>query len=536
MGAVSQIRARPSPILLIGGTDPSGAGLQTDWKTANALHVEASSVVTAVTAQNSGAVLDSGVLPREQFARQLKALQERAFSAIKIGMLGNEDIIDVLSEYLVARPSAVPVILDPVLAASSGGELLSDQGLGVLLSKLLPLITIITPNMGELASLTNLPVSNTEEVSLAAKQLLKLGAKSVLVKGGHFEADSSLSIDFYVSDAESFCLIGERWKDRQNVRGTGCAFATSIAAFMGKGYCLTDALVLAKAAISEGIRHAVKVEDYYSFQICNSHATAQFEERLELKDLPKLVYDIEEIEQTTSKFADCGSMKLGLYPVVDSAEWIAKLAPLGIETIQLRIKTDTPNNKSGAQIEQEIIKAITCCEDYKTRLFINDHWQLALKHNAYGIHLGQEDLAKLNRKDLQSIVAANCRLGLSTHSYAEVARAHYVNPSYIALGPIFATTSKVMPWIPQGVPAVEKWVKLLGEEYPLVAIGGIDSQRAKKLRPTGIGSVAMISAITEARNYVAATTDLLSIWNQKTSAGSATYPAATLPASRAEEC
>lgn len=515
MGAVSQIRALPSPILLIGGTDPSGAGLQTDWKIASALQVEASSIVTAVTAQNSGAVLDSGVLPRERIAGQLEALQEKAFSAIKIGMLGNEDSIDVLIEYLATQPSGVPIILDPVLAASSGGELLSNEGLGVLLSKLLPLITIITPNMGELALLTNLPVSNTGEVRLAAKQLLTLGAKSVLVKGGHFEADSNSSIDFYISDSESFCLIGERWKDRKNVRGTGCALATSIAAFMGKGYCLIDALVLAKAVISQGIRHAVKAEDCCTFQFYNSHATVQFEDRLELKDLPQIVYDIEKIEHTTSKFPDCGSTKLGVYPIVDSVEWIKKLAPLGIETIQLRIKADTPDKKSAEQIEQKIIEAIAFCKDYKIRLFVNDHWQLALKHNAYGIHLGQQDLAKIDSKELQSIGAANCRLGVSTHSYAEVARAHYIKPSYIALGPIFATTSKVMPWIPQGVPAVDKWVKLLGKAYPLVAIGGIDLHRAKQLRQTGIGSVAMISAITEASNYVEATTDLLSIWNQK---------------------
>lgn len=125
------------------------------------------------------------------------------------------------------------------------------------------------------------------------------------------------------------------------------------------------------------------------------------------------------------------------------------------------------------------------------------------------MHLGQEDLHDAN---LIEIEQAGLRLGISTHSYWELARALAINPSYIALGPVFETTSKQMPFSPQGIERVKLWTKLLGDNYPLVAIGGIDQQRAETLKQTGVGSVAMISAITQADDYKKATKDLVSIW------------------------
>ncbi|HIQ14210.1 MAG TPA: thiamine phosphate synthase [Leucothrix sp.] len=369
----------------------------------------------------------------------------------------------------------------------------------------------ITPNLDELALLTNLPTNNQAEIEHASKQLIALGVTSVLVKGGH-SLDAESSTDLLITESSTIHLIGKRWKDRKNVRGTGCALATTIAVMMSKGYCLEDAVVLAKANLSHAIRHAVinrggqrklrfKAEEYL---------------HIDLQDFPKLITS--KAHKVTPDFLSCGSKPLGVYPIVDSVEWIKKLVPLGIETIQLRIKTETkkPKNQSIEEMEQrteqQIQEAITFCNAYKVRLFINDHWRIAIKHKAYGIHLGQEDLAKLSHDDLQSIADAKCRLGVSTHSFFEVARAHQLKPSYIALGPIFATTSKVMPWIPQGVATVKMWVHLLGDEYPLVAIGGINAERAKVLKATGVGSVAMITAITEADDYEKATKDLLLLW------------------------
>lgn len=491
-----------SKILLIGGTDPSGAGLQTDWKIIHAMNMQASSIITAVTAQSQTKVRDTGVLTAEHFSQQLATQKQQVFSVIKIGMLGNEKIIETLAPFLKTQNKDTAIILDPVLISSSGGALLNSKGQAYLLSLLLPYTTLITPNINELSLLTHLPVNNTTDITKAAKQLIKQGANAVFVKGGHFLSDQPKSYDFFISQHEQFYLEGERWKNRKNVRGTGCALATAIASSIAQGYCLTDSLIIAKSMISQGIRKAKKADEQ------GKNHQLQFNQQknhFKGKDLAKLIHTLTP-ESPALNFPDCGSKTLGIYPVVNSLEWIKKLVPLGIETIQLRIKNKTDN-----EVEAIIKAAIEYCRNYPTRLFINDYWQLAIKHQAYGIHLGQEDIETAN---LHAIAESGCRLGLSTHSFTEVARAHAIKPSYLALGPIFATTSKDMPWIPQGVDSVKKWVKLLGDAYPLVAIGGINIERAKALKKTGVGSVAMISAITHADNYQEKTRELLNLWDE----------------------
>ncbi len=491
-------------ILLIGGTDPSGAGLQTDWQVANQLQVPASSVVTAVTSQNSEGVSDQGVLLYQHVKSQLKMLEEIPFAAIKIGMLGNEGVVRAIVDFIRTHASNTPVILDPVLESSSAGTLINHKGFKALLKDLLPLVTLITPNNNELSALTGISINTNEDRETAAQSLLSRGANAVLVKGGHFETGKNKSVDYFASTQSSFYLAGQRWQDRWNVRGTGCAFASAVACSMSKHYSLSDAIVFAKAFISNGIRQAKENNQSLRLSFAKQSKVNPFD----LEDYPELYKNQEELERT-STFPSCNTKKLGIYPVVDSFNWVKKLVPLGIKTIQLRIK-DQP----AEAVESELSDAIEYAKKNQIRLFINDYWELAIKHKAYGIHLGQEDLDELNSNDLDQIANAGCRLGVSTHCYTEVARAHAIKPSYLALGPIFETTSKDMPWIPQGVFAVQNWMDLLGAEYPLVAIGGINYERTKALKETGIGSVAMISAITQADDYAIATRQFLALWDQ----------------------
>ncbi|QLJ64044.1 thiamine phosphate synthase [Serratia marcescens] len=192
--------------------------------------------------------------------------------------------------------------------------------------------------------------------------------------------------------------------------------------------------------------------------------------------------------------------KLGLYPVVDSVEWIARLLEAGVTTIQLRIK-DLPDE----QVEEDIAAAIALGQRYQARLFINDYWRLAIKHGAYGVHLGQEDL---DTTDLAAIHRAGLRLGVSTHDDAELARALAVKPSYIALGHIFPTQTKDMPSAPQGLTELKRHIADLAD-YPTVAIGGISIDRVPAVLACGVGSVAVVSAITQAPDWRAATAELL---------------------------
>ncbi|NOH25614.1 thiamine phosphate synthase [Vibrio europaeus] len=206
-------------------------------------------------------------------------------------------------------------------------------------------------------------------------------------------------------------------------------------------------------------------------------------------------------------FPSLTKRSLGLYPVVDDVAWIERLLPLGINTIQLRIK-----NPQQADLEQQIIRAIELGRQYQAQVFINDYWQLAIKHGAYGVHLGQEDIEESN---LAQLTKAGIRLGLSTHGYYELLRIVQIHPSYIALGHIFPTTTKQMPSKPQGLVRLALYQKLIDSipygcthegvsvstlGYPTVAIGGIDQSNADQVWQTGVSSLAVVRAITLAQS------------------------------------
>ncbi|WP_312203578.1 thiamine phosphate synthase [Kosakonia cowanii] len=194
--------------------------------------------------------------------------------------------------------------------------------------------------------------------------------------------------------------------------------------------------------------------------------------------------------------------RLGLYPVVDSVEWIARLLDAGVRTLQLRIK-----DKRDEEVVVDVMAAIALARRYNARLFINDYWRLAIKHQAYGVHLGQEDLATT---DLTAIRQAGLRLGLSTHDDMEIDVALAARPSYIALGHVFPTQTKQMPSAPQGLETLTRHVARLGD-YPTVAIGGISLARAPEVLATGVGSIAVVSAITQADEWQQATRQLLDL-------------------------
>ena len=194
--------------------------------------------------------------------------------------------------------------------------------------------------------------------------------------------------------------------------------------------------------------------------------------------------------------------RLGLYPVVDSVVWIERLLGAGVRTLQLRIK-----DKRDDEVEADVIAAIALGRRYQARLFINAYWRLAIKHDAYGVHLGQEDLQDT---DLQAIRAAGLRLGVSTHDDMEIDVALAAKPSYIALGHVFPTQTKQMPSAPQGLTQLARHIARL-EDYPTVAIGGISLERAPDVLATGVGSIAVVSAITATDDWQAATRQLLDL-------------------------
>ena len=176
------------------------------------------------------------------------------------------------------------------------------------------------------------------------------------------------------------------------------------------------------------------------------------------------------------------------YPVVDSVAWVARLAKLGVGTIQLRAK-----NLNDADALAIVKEALAATKGTNTRLVVNDYWRAAIAARAKHLHLGQEDLVDA---DLKAIRAARLTLGLSTHDDEELATALRARPDYVALGPIFPTTLKSMRFAPQGIAKITEWKRRVGN-IPLVAIGGIKFEHAAEIFAAGADSIAVVSDVTQ---------------------------------------
>lgn len=190
------------------------------------------------------------------------------------------------------------------------------------------------------------------------------------------------------------------------------------------------------------------------------------------------------------KFPKCGDTLLGIYPVVDRAYKLKALYEMGITTAQLRTK----DAFCGDRLEKEVIEAIAISEQFKARFFLNDFWELGIKHNVYGIHLGQEDIQEAN---VEAILKAGIRLGISTHTPQEIDIALGFEPSYLAIGPIYEPISKKLTYDTVGTEALKLWAKRV--DYPIVAIGGITIENIKEVASSRAASgIAMISDVLEA--------------------------------------
>jgi thiamine-phosphate pyrophosphorylase len=191
------------------------------------------------------------------------------------------------------------------------------------------------------------------------------------------------------------------------------------------------------------------------------------------------------------------------YPIVDSAEWVARLVRVGTKLIQLRIK-----DKDEVAVARETREALAICQKAGAALVVNDYWRIAADEGAPWVHLGQEDL---NDADVRAVRRAGIKLGVSTHDDAELQRALKFEPDYVALGPIYFTRLKAMAFAPQGLDRIGEWKRRIGA-IPLVAIGGLTVERAKQCLAAGADIVSVVTDITlhpdpeaRAREWIAAT-------------------------------
>ena len=246
---------RPVALTIAGSDSSAGAGIQADLKTFAAFEVYGASAITAVTAQNTLAVTAIEELPTYVIAAQIDAVvNDLGVAAVKTGMLSSAAIIETVAERIAAHGIDV-VVVDPVMVAKSGDRLLREDAVDALKTTLLPLALVLTPNAIEAEVLSGRPVTTTEEAKEAARAIQALGPRHVVVKGGHFGEDA---VDV-LFDGERFTELPAKRVATTSTHGTGCTFASAIAAGLANGKEVGEAVADAKGYVTEAIARAFPV-------------------------------------------------------------------------------------------------------------------------------------------------------------------------------------------------------------------------------------------------------------------------------------
>lgn len=513
-----------------GSDSGGGAGLQADLKALACWPVHGCTAVAAITAQNSVAVSRVEAVAPDLLDAQLAALAaDMPPAALKTGMLGSVANLRVLVRWIdrLRQTGPLAVVVDPVLRATTGADLATDELRQAYMAELLPRTTLLTPNRAEAAALLGWPALTTPaQVEAASQALRALGVAAVVITGGDAGTSTSTgdptSIHHSHDHLDSAHASG--WLSAPRVatphhHGSGCVFASSAAAALALGHVAADAVVLAKMATTHAIAHG------YPAGQGAGPVSPQPDFAQQLAHLPRMALPGQgPLTAGSPAFPPLASPALGLYAVVDSADWVARVLAAGVRTVQLRVKDPLQPD-----LRQQVRASVAAARAAGAQLFINDHWALALEEGACGVHLGQEDLASA---DLGTLARAGVRLGISTHSVWEMCRALALQPSYVACGPVHATASKDMPWLPQGNGNVAYWSQLL--RVPVVAIAGMNAERCTQAMAHGAAGVALISGITAAPDPEGAVAELLAAVVRGTEQGLAgqvappTWPRPTL--------
>lgn len=250
----AETQARRGRVLILAGSDSGGgAGIQADIKTVTALGGYAATAITAVTVQNTLGVTGVHPIPIQVVEAQARAvLDDIGADALKTGMLGNVEIVEAVARVLDSA-AGVPAVVDPVMVAKGGAPLLAEQAIGAVRSLMIPRAALLTPNAPEAEALTGLACETTDDLRRAGEALLALGARAVLMKGGHVPSETV--VDVLMTPSGETTFEGERL-DTRHTHGTGCTLASACAAGLAQGMTLTDAAARAWAYVHEAMRRA----------------------------------------------------------------------------------------------------------------------------------------------------------------------------------------------------------------------------------------------------------------------------------------
>jgi hydroxymethylpyrimidine kinase / phosphomethylpyrimidine kinase / thiamine-phosphate diphosphorylase len=542
---------RPIVYTIAGSDSGGGAGIQADLHAMHAFGCHGCSAITCLTAQNSVAVTQVHTPPTSFLQAQLEVLlTDMPPSAIKIGMLGNKEIAElvggVLKSVVEQNDKKIWVVLDPVMISTSGSRLMEQDAHQAMIDCIFPFVDILTPNKIEAETLLGRKLETLRDVEQGARDLLAMGVSAVLIKGGHLADKKSTdhdlddwALDFFLSshdmptlprlcDGPQGVWLRSIRYETQHTHGTGCTLSACIASALALGeqersrvqssrrgvmssLLPVDACCLAKAYVTAGIYEGVQLGKgpgpvaHTTFpQTAHHYPSIVLDPSSNADELPfrrMLAFGSEEMVSDDQP-------QLGrIMPIVDSVGWIQRFCRIGgVKDLQLRVK----NEQDPSLILEQVQKSQALCQAAGIRLWINDHWEAAVQAGCFGVHLGQEDLYKCAQsKGLQVIRSNRLALGISTHSFGELSAALALKPSYVSLGPVFPTSSKRVQFDPQGLATVSKWRALIPASIPLVCIGGIgDAIKTREVCRAGADCVALIGAVTQVSDLGVAVSEL----------------------------
>jgi hydroxymethylpyrimidine kinase / phosphomethylpyrimidine kinase / thiamine-phosphate diphosphorylase len=522
----------PPIVWSIAGLDTAGgAGLSADQRAADALGAHLCPVTACLTAQNSRGVQALFPVSAQALEAQLQALAlDLPPRAIKTGLLGSVEAIEAVARWVDHWRARAPagtdphlhlaLVVDPVFKASAGGQSFSDEAIVQAYRVLLvPRATVITPNRAEACTL--LGHVETTDIPAQAHALQVLGARAVLITGGDAEHDSSHaptasqdkhhSIDWLQTPHAQGWLTAPRVNTPHH-HGTGCTLASGIAAALALGHASADACVLGKMLTHHALMHshvagqgAGPVKAKAGFAAGPEQGGAPIPLLGLGHALPWALAPAPAAEGAPL-FKAFTPPHNGLYGIVPTAAQLAQAVDAGMRCMQLR-------HKDREGLADHLGRSLSQALRAGVQVFINDHWQDALdlldaqgtgtslgaSGLSVGLHLGQEDLLALTPTEQQRLLDARSRvmLGLSSHSLWELARAAGCGASYIACGPVQATTTKDMPWRPQGTHNLRWWVA--NSPAPVVGIGGLlTPQDLAGFANCGAAALCVVRALTEA--------------------------------------
>ncbi|CAL1385555.1 unnamed protein product [Linum trigynum] len=480
-------------VLTVAGSDSgAGAGIQADLKACAARGVYCSTVITAVTAQNTVGVQGVNIVPDEFVAQQLKSvLSDMEVDVVKTGMLPSIEIVRVLQQSLKEFPVRA-VVVDPVMVSTSGDVLADPSILARFREELLMMADIVTPNLKETSTLLGgMRLETVDDMRRAAKLLHSMGPRSVLVKGGDLP-ESFDAVDVFFDGEEYHELHSPRVKTR-NTHGTGCTLASCIAAELAKGSSMLSAVKLAKRYVETALEYSKDI-------ILGNGAQGPFDHFLRLK-------------HNTSTGGTFSGNELFLYAVTDSGmneKWerpmevaVKEAIEGGATIIQLREKD--------AETRKFIETAKAClkiCHPYKVPLLINDRIDVALASDADGVHVGQSDMpARVAR----ILLGPDKVIGVSCKTVEQAHQAWLDGADYIGCGGVYPTSTKANNST-VGLDGLK--TVCLASKLPVVAIGGINASNAITvlgIGPPNLKGVAVVSTVFARSSVVGETRKLHSM-------------------------